>query len=367
MNRALTIFILGVLIVFAGCINFDNPLDEQKSTPNMQTNNPANNTINASNETVLPGVNGTNVTDTLPFKNETTEIQPETSDCIDSDGGKILNLSGSVIYEGREYKDRCEAGNLYEYYCQNGKMEGSVISCSSTTHCINGSCVFWAPTCTEYAEEKYIKLDNHTGHSQTFANFCDSSNSLLKYYCSGSHVMNMTVACSDTQYCSSADKACKTITCRDHFNFITYGNSVYPDKCYSGTQIKYYDCNEDGRIQTNIQDCGDGYFCALTYEPDGDVYVGYCTAGPTLPNLFDYYATIRLERDTGALLEEVKFRPNDVAVIMANKYKVEINWITATRAEILFDGQSYVLGVGNNVTVGDNEDVVLIFKSATTS
>lgn len=366
MNRVFLAALLSVILLFAGCIGTGSQQEAQKNDSAVPV---ATQNGTSQNATVAPGeVPSIPDNASSTASNDSQNAQGNTgkpSDCVDSDGGFKINQSGFVIYLGREYKDRCETGNLYEYYCNGWKLDGSVVSCPAATRCVDGACVYWTPTCTEYPDEQYVKLDGNAGGTQSFHNFCSGPDALLKYYCSGSHVLNMTVSCSASQYCSYADASCKQLTCRDHFNYVAYGNTVYSDRCYSATQIKYYDCSEGGRVQSNIQDCPDGYRCALNYEPDGDIYAGYCTSGFTLPNIFDYYTTVRLERDSGAFMDEITFRPNDVPAVIADRYTVEVSWVTATHAEIIFDGQSYVLRAGENATVGDNEDMVLIFANVT--
>jgi uncharacterized protein YceK len=65
-----------------------------------------------------------------------------TVNCYDSDGGKILDVKGTVsgTSDGGSFEetDTCVGDFLVEYYCENGDKTNDNIRCDNT--CIDGAC-----------------------------------------------------------------------------------------------------------------------------------------------------------------------------------------------------------------------------------
>jgi len=55
--------------------------------------------------------------------------------CTDSDGGNNINEKGTT----NEFSDKCVAGLLIEYYCEDGKAVNQNHRCPDK--CVDGACV----------------------------------------------------------------------------------------------------------------------------------------------------------------------------------------------------------------------------------
>lgn len=85
---------------------------------------------------------------------EVVTVLNSTSDCVDSDGGKIYNLPGHVTYASLGYYDDClSTSTLKEYYC-----EGDIVK--NIDHvCTSGE------TCVDTRSGGYCTDDSSDGHS----------------------------------------------------------------------------------------------------------------------------------------------------------------------------------------------------------
>ena len=132
-KELIVLFVFGLLII-SGCgtndPDFFEPNGSQGITIGGLVGNDTNDSINDT------GTNLTNVTD-----NET-----EVNECLDTDGGKIYDTKGTVIYENGRYRigtDYCDdTTTLVEYYCDDDDyIRTDIYECSTIGDiCIDGSC-----------------------------------------------------------------------------------------------------------------------------------------------------------------------------------------------------------------------------------
>lgn len=68
-------------------------------------------------------------------------VDPKTA-CLDSDSSNDLALRGNLVYENKEYSDKCEENGLSvrEYFCNKDKLRSFVKRCPSGTSCSSGVC-----------------------------------------------------------------------------------------------------------------------------------------------------------------------------------------------------------------------------------
>ena len=67
--------------------------------------------------------------------------EPIADSCIDSDNGINKETRGTIIgienEAAFEYQDKCIAGLLIEYYCENNKPSNQNLRCN----CLDGACI----------------------------------------------------------------------------------------------------------------------------------------------------------------------------------------------------------------------------------
>jgi len=93
---------------------------------------------------------GTSVTGLATDAGQITEakatpmVQRFSGGCIDSDAGITKETAGKVsgVLNGKEYVlyDRCIAGFLIEYFCEDNTYKNQNFRCPSGTECLSGAC-----------------------------------------------------------------------------------------------------------------------------------------------------------------------------------------------------------------------------------
>gem|GEM_PF-2977004 len=313
MNRMSFILILGIMLLLAGCIDLGSKTEEVKTTPventvktNTTTHSPtpakvcveSNNMVTYGNEsyenkcinkTMLEKVScksnapsKENITCQSGYECDSGSCRVTPKKCVDSDGGENLNVTGTVTYMGIMYTDYCEVGNLHEYYCTNDKMDGITTFCPKASHCVSGQCVYWPPTCTEYAT--YVKMDPHTGSVVLLQDYCKDNGSLVHYFCEGNVNKSEIIPANATQFCDTSTNNITTKKCTDSdggaikevAGIVRYGLDEYLDKCMGGdTVVKEYFC-EDNNVESVVLECELGCAENIIGDNFGSI-VGYCS------------------------------------------------------------------------------------------
>jgi hypothetical protein len=90
-------------------------------------------------------VSDTGKIDTLNTAETSTEITEQSNEeCVDSDNGLTKEVAGKVTgtIDGEEYTlyDKCVAGLLIEYFCEDGKYQNQNLRCPEETECLAGAC-----------------------------------------------------------------------------------------------------------------------------------------------------------------------------------------------------------------------------------
>lgn len=313
INSVLIFLILGVIIFTFGCINaqeksISDSIHSQKTidiVPKVETPNQAQSeSCVESNGIVTYGNNSfqnrcldkktleivfcnknnismQNISCESGYECSSASCSPLPKNCMDSDEGKTINVTGTVTYLGVKYTDYCEVGNLHEYYCINDELTGGIVSCPPASECKGGKCIYLPPTCTE--NEGYIKFDPRSSPAITFKDYCNGTEYLVHYYCEGNQNKSEIIHAKDNELC---DKSLTNITlkfCNDSdggiitevAGIVRYGIDEYPDKCVgNNTAVREYFCDNNS-VESVIMECKFG--CAENVIGEGfGTFVGYC-------------------------------------------------------------------------------------------
>jgi|GEM_PF-2359356 len=192
-----------------------------------------------------------------------------TSMCDESDDGDDEYEKGTTTYEG-SYTDYCyDSETVLEYFCDGDySVDHDEIDCSSGYECEDGQCVP-SDECdeTDDGEDEYEKgTTTYNGESQSDS--CYDGNTVLEYFCDGSHSMDdTTIDCLEDYVC--VDGECVEVSCTDSDDGEDYGTAgtvTYSegddDETYSDDCLDDYILNEwycDGYYPMNVTyNCSSG-------------------------------------------------------------------------------------------------------------
>ncbi|MBN1156536.1 hypothetical protein JXA85_02905 [Candidatus Woesearchaeota archaeon] len=171
--------------------------------------------------------------------------------CNDSDGGKNLNIKGSVVMYNnnvrKELVDYCSSNNkrVMEYWCDKLRLRGKLFTCPKGSVCSNGACVNDQIniSCTDSDGGKNFFVKGVAkgifgGEQSSFSDSCCSGSNcnsasgdrVLETYCDGQYIRTIIQNC--TYGCN--DGACQM----NQTNFACYKDS---DCGYTGL-LNGYSC-----------------------------------------------------------------------------------------------------------------------------
>jgi|GEM_PF-3386459 hypothetical protein len=218
---------------------------------------------------------------------------PDPAKCVDSDNGENITAPGKVLYNGQIYEDYCMMGDIVEYYCLNNKVQGGRVQCPAGTHCTNGSCEYWAPTCTKKGNK--VTVDDHTFKIVTKTDYCKNYGVLTKYSCMSNGSYDETwITCASDEWCSSETLSCEKKMCNNGYGSVItkdiekpdgvyYKDTLNSDYCFDNVTIVEVYC--DGNVAKNATlSCPTGYICQKVMldqkntetEASNPFYSAYC-------------------------------------------------------------------------------------------
>ncbi len=193
--------------------------------------------------------------------------------CSETDSGRDLYRTGTVtVYNARvrnTFQDHCvDSGRIREYYCSGNLQTYEEISCPYDYQCVDGACTSGTCRDTDSSDNIYVRGTVTKAHS--FDDYCASSGSVVKYYCSGNEIRDATYGCPSGYRCS--DGRCvvsSTVSCTDSDDgqnryatgTTTDGSGSSTDYCASTTSVSEYYCSGTSR-QSTVLSCGTGYECS---------------------------------------------------------------------------------------------------------
>lgn len=188
------------------------------------------------------------------------------STCMDSDGGQVKNVKGTVVFGNTNSSDEClSASKLKEFYCKDGAPASADLDCDAGFSCISGACV--AIPCNDSDNGKDTSVAGSVAKgSGTFADRCDGP-SVLEYYCENGDVKSQSIQCSTGFTCNQG--RCTEDVCvdsdkgLDQFTkgTVTLGQVTRQDSCYDSTSVIEYYCLSNKSTATTTISCGSGYEC----------------------------------------------------------------------------------------------------------
>ena|GEM_PF-3098829 len=115
--------------------------------------------------------------------------------CWDSDEIN-QHILGTVEKGNISYADECyDENTVKEYYCEDGMIKSKNIDCDSGEECVAGVCVEKVGcTDTDGGQDKFaVGTTSYEGISHT--DTCYSDAAVFEYYCDGTEVKSVTLAC----------------------------------------------------------------------------------------------------------------------------------------------------------------------------
>ncbi|MBD3210875.1 hypothetical protein GF318_05850, partial [Candidatus Micrarchaeota archaeon] len=195
--------------------------------------------------------------------------------CDDSDGGKDIFSSGSVLVDGHMTDDFCkDKETVREYFCRAAIKEHEDLPCPDGYVCENGACV---PTPCEDSDGGIEpgEKGTATSASEEGTDSCEQNGSLKEYYCDGEDLAFKYIECQEEEHC--VDGACIEYQCEDsdggkektEKGTTTYMEESGTDVCYNSTAVTEYFC-ENNQIASEDLACSQGKICEN----------GRCVEGP---------------------------------------------------------------------------------------
>ncbi|MDD5096573.1 MAG: hypothetical protein PHY95_03605 [Candidatus ainarchaeum sp.] len=188
--------------------------------------------------------------------------------CTDSDGGEVGETRGTAAAGATSNEDTCAGeASVTEYYCSEGAILSSTISCGEGKHCVEGACIAYTCTDSDGGQETGEAGTASIGDNRKTDTCSSDRRSVTEYYCdeSGS-IRNASIACGSEEVCREG--ACVAATCTDSDGGQTKGTAgtttlgaiSRSDSCHSDTSVTEYYCGGGDILYTTIS-CGSGYVC----------------------------------------------------------------------------------------------------------
>ncbi len=191
-------------------------------------------------------------------------VEPVT--CEDSDGGKDIFASGSVVSEGIRHLDICrDATTVEEYFCENGVPSSDDIPCPTGYECKGSKCVVLPCEDSDGGIKIGTKGTVASGPAQE-TDECAANGSLKEFFCEGNDISFKYVECPENRQCVAG--ACVEYTCEDsdggkdklEKGTTEAGDESHTDSCYDEDTVTEYFC-VGTEIRSEEMLCGSGYEC----------------------------------------------------------------------------------------------------------
>lgn len=145
--------------------------------------------------------------------------------CADSDGGKEINIFGTITKGKDSYSDTCEGIlKIKEYYCNEGEIDYEITDCLNGFECKNGVCQEMICVDSDSGLNQYIKGTTTFG-VDTFTDSCYNDYTVLEYFCMNNSIKTTTLTCGSGSECN--DGLCKVVNCQKTEKSIDLTDSKY--------------------------------------------------------------------------------------------------------------------------------------------
>lgn len=145
--------------------------------------------------------------------NKTGECQQQSSQCLDSDGGKDIFTAGIVTHKGQRYGDSCvDDKTVEERFCENNEAKSVNLPCAAGYACDGGKCVVIPCTDSDGGVNEEMKGTVVAG-DENETDRCADSNTVKEFYCDSGRIASKDVDCAAGKQCS--DAACILVPCED--------------------------------------------------------------------------------------------------------------------------------------------------------
>ncbi len=123
--------------------------------------------------------------------------------CTDTDGGQNYNLKGTATFNGTGYPDFCYSSTgVYEYYCNNATGWITTATYVCPVACLKGACTTNTTACADTdGGTNVIVFGRAVNRTHVREDSCADTSRVNEYYCSGSTIAKMSLACPSGTYC----------------------------------------------------------------------------------------------------------------------------------------------------------------------
>jgi hypothetical protein len=168
--------------------------------------------------------------------------------------------------EKGRYQDYCvSSSSVKKYYCDGNSMKEVTRNCPTGYGCENGVCIRKVlcngPTSVDIYTKKVTYYEDGS-----YSDYCISDSSVIKYYCDGNLMREVTRNCPSGYVCSDGscvvERTCAGPLSPDIYNKKTTvsGNDRKTDYCYNEDMVRKYYCYQNGIVDEVIS-CPSGYIC----------------------------------------------------------------------------------------------------------
>lgn len=187
--------------------------------------------------------------------------------CTDSDGGKDIFVSSTVLSGGTYESDYCiDASTVVEYFCLGSNSSSEEIPCPAGYSCDNGACKVLPCVDSDGGMVPGTKGTASSG-PDSGTDSCIDESTLTEFYCKNGQVSSEEIDCPANTHCSGG--ACTEFECTDsdggqepdEAGTVELGAVSKSDSCADSDTVKEYYC-EAGEIESTNIDCASGEVCS---------------------------------------------------------------------------------------------------------